>query len=121
MRRHFKATAARCGWGDTAEDIVGELLAKMEGAIDTVATQLPQGFPEDVATAVFEGMRAQARRLHEQPADWFAGRAPAMLQERPGHRLHRRRKRVDSATPNGALADEVCIMSPMPQLRGTHA
>lgn len=68
MRRHFNATAARCGWGDNAEDIVGELLAKVEGAIDTVATQLPQGFPEDVATAIFEGMRAQAGRLQEQPA-----------------------------------------------------
>lgn len=67
MRRHFNATAARCGWGDNAEDIVGELLEKVEGAIDAVARQLPQGFPEDVATAIFEGMRAQARRLQEQP------------------------------------------------------
>ncbi len=40
----------------------------VESAIDTVATQLPQGFPEDVATTIFEGMRTQARRLQEQPA-----------------------------------------------------
>jgi serine/threonine-protein kinase HipA len=69
MRRHFNATAAKCGWGANAEDIIGELLAKVDGAIDTVASQLPQGFPEDVAVAIFEGMRTQARRLREQPAD----------------------------------------------------
>jgi serine/threonine-protein kinase HipA len=68
MRRHFNATAARCGWGEDAEDIIGELLANVDGAIDAVAGQLPQGFPQDVATAIFEGMRTQARRLQEQPA-----------------------------------------------------
>jgi serine/threonine-protein kinase HipA len=67
MRRHFNATAAICGWGDNAEDIIGELLARVEGAIDAVARQLPEGFPEDVAVAIFEGMRTQARRLEEQP------------------------------------------------------
>ncbi len=68
MRRHFNTTAAKCGWGDNAEDIIGELLGKVDAAIDTVAKQLPEDFPEDVATAIFEGMRAQAQRLHEQPA-----------------------------------------------------
>jgi serine/threonine-protein kinase HipA len=68
MRRHFNATAAKCGWGENAEDIISELLSKVDGAIKTVAHQLPLGFPEDVATAIFEGMRGQARRLQEQPA-----------------------------------------------------
>lgn len=68
MRRHFNATAARCGWGENAEDIIGELLAKVDGSIEAVAKQLPPGFPEDVATAIFEGMRTQARRLQEQPS-----------------------------------------------------
>lgn len=67
MRRHFNATAAKCGWGENAEDIIGELLSKVDGAIETVAKQLPPGFPEDVAAAIFEGMRNQARRLQEQP------------------------------------------------------
>lgn len=69
MRRHFNATAAKCGWGESAEDIIGELLARVEGAIDAAAMQLPQGFPQDVAAAIFEGVRTQARRLREQPAD----------------------------------------------------
>lgn len=68
MRRHFNATAARCGWGESAEDIIGELLAKVDGAIDAVATQLPEAYPEDVAAAIFEGIRTQARRLRAQPA-----------------------------------------------------
>ena len=68
MRRHFNATAARCGWGENAEDIIGELLGKLEGAIEAAARQLPGGFPQDVADAVFQGMRAQAKRLREQPS-----------------------------------------------------
>lgn len=67
MRRHFNATAARCGWGDNAEDLMGELLARVEPAIEDVASQLPAGFPEEVAGAIFEGMRSQAKRLQEQP------------------------------------------------------
>lgn len=67
MRRHFNATAARCGWGDNAEDVIGELLAKAEPAIESVAKQLPTGFPEDVAHAIFKGIRSQAKRLQEQP------------------------------------------------------
>ncbi len=68
MRRHFNATAARCGWGENAEDIIGELLAKVEPAIEAITKQLPLDFPKDVATAIFEGMRTQAKRLQEQPA-----------------------------------------------------
>ena len=66
MRRHFNATAAHCGWGGDAEDIISELLAMLEPAIDGAAKQLPAGFPEDVAHAIFKGMRSQAKRLREQ-------------------------------------------------------
>lgn len=68
MRRHFNATAARCGWGENAEDIIGDLMARLEPAIETVARQLPPDFPNDVAMAIFEGMRTQAKRLQGQPA-----------------------------------------------------
>jgi serine/threonine-protein kinase HipA len=67
MRRHFNAMAARCGWGDDAEDIIGELLSRVEAAIDGAARQVPAGFPEDVAMSIFDGLRAQAKRLQEQP------------------------------------------------------
>jgi serine/threonine-protein kinase HipA len=69
LRRHFNAMAARCGWGDDAEDVIGELLERVEPAIESVGKELPRGFPEDVAHAIFEGLRAQVRRLREQPAN----------------------------------------------------
>jgi serine/threonine-protein kinase HipA len=69
LRRHFNAMAARCGWGDDAEDVIGELLEGVEPAIESVGKELPRGFPEDVAHAIFEGLRAQVRRLREQPAN----------------------------------------------------
>jgi serine/threonine-protein kinase HipA len=57
-----------CGWGGNAQDVIGELLVRIEPAIEGAAIQLPAGFPEGVAQAVFSGMRAQAKRLQEQPA-----------------------------------------------------
>lgn len=68
MRRHFNATAAKCGWGKNAEDMMGELLAKVEPAIATVMQQLPLNFPPDVAEAIFEGVRKQVQRLEAQPS-----------------------------------------------------
>ena len=68
MRRHFNATAAKCGWGENAEDIISELLARVEPAIEAVTRQLPPGFPQDVAVAIFEGVRKQVKRLEGQPS-----------------------------------------------------
>jgi len=68
MRRHFNATASRCGWGENAEDIICELLEKVAPAIAAVEQALPVGFPEDVALAIFAGMRLQAQKLREQPS-----------------------------------------------------
>ena len=42
LRRHFNATAARCGWGANAEDILAELPARVEPAI---AALLPDDLP----------------------------------------------------------------------------
>lgn len=68
MRRHFNHTAARCGWGDDAEDIIQELLDRVEPAIAAVEKRLPTDFPEPVAVAIFKGMRSQAKKLREQPS-----------------------------------------------------
>lgn len=67
LRRHFNATAARCGWGANAEDILEELLARVEPAIAAVTRLMPAGFPHDVAEAIFGGVRQQVRRLQAQP------------------------------------------------------
>lgn len=68
LRRHFNATAVKCGWGENAEDIISELLARVEPAIEAVTRQLPPGFPQDVAVAIFEGVRKQVKRPEEQPS-----------------------------------------------------
>ncbi|MEY4710807.1 MAG: hypothetical protein RIS88_257 [Pseudomonadota bacterium] len=67
MRRHFNATAARCGWGANAEDIMEELLTRVEPAITAVTRLMPAGFPQDVGEAIFAGVRQQVRRLQAQP------------------------------------------------------
>lgn len=67
MRRHFNATAAKCGWGVDAEDIISELLDRVEPAIAAVTRQLPVDFPQDVADAIIEGVRKQVQRLQAQP------------------------------------------------------
>lgn len=61
MRGHFNVTAARCGWGASAENILAELLARLEPAIAAVTLQIPADFPQDVAEAIFEGVRRQAQ------------------------------------------------------------
>lgn len=68
LRHHFNTMAARCGWGANAEDILAELLARVEPAIAAVTLQIPADFPHDVAEAIFEGVRTQAQRLQGQPA-----------------------------------------------------
>lgn len=67
MRRHFNATAMKCGWGENAKDIISELLNRVEPAIAGVTQQMPVDFPLDVAESIFEGVRRQARRLQAQP------------------------------------------------------
>lgn len=68
MRRHFNATAMKCGWGENAEDIISELLNRVELAIAGVTRQMPVDFPLDVAESIFEGVRRQAQRLQGQPS-----------------------------------------------------
>ena len=68
MRRHFNATAGKCGWGENAEDIISELLNRVELAIAVVTRQMPVDFPMDVAEPIIEGVRKQAQRLQAQPS-----------------------------------------------------
>jgi len=69
LRRHFNATAAKCGWGENAEDIISELLNRVEPAIAAVTRQIPADFPQDVAEFIIEGVRKQAQRLQNQPSN----------------------------------------------------
>lgn len=65
-RRHWLAQAQQVGLGAaSAERLIEEVVAGVEGAIDQVSQQLPAGFPPDVAETILSGVRNQAARLVE--------------------------------------------------------
>ncbi len=66
-RRHFDITAARHFRLPDAEDLIEEVLARTPSAIEEVAGKLPAGFPEQVATSIFEGLRWSADKLAGMP------------------------------------------------------
>lgn len=64
QRRHWLAMAQQVALGKgVAEQIIEALLAQTDVVIDQVSGFVPPGFPEDVAEAIFAGLKAQARRL----------------------------------------------------------
>lgn len=63
VRRHFNATAAACGWGADMEDLLGETLPRVPGALEEVMQQLPATFPADVAEAICSGVKAQVSQI----------------------------------------------------------
>lgn len=63
VRRHFNATAAACGWGSDMEDLLGDTLWRVPGALEEVLQQLPPSFPGDVADAICAGVQSQLARI----------------------------------------------------------
>lgn len=62
--RHWLSTAQACRFPvDEMETIIKELLEGMDGVIARVVTQLPAAFPEEVALAIFAGMKGVRDRL----------------------------------------------------------
>jgi serine/threonine-protein kinase HipA len=62
--RHWIAQAQQAGLGQAAaEGILAEVAQAAPHVIEAVSQQVPQGFPMDVADAVFTGVARQARRL----------------------------------------------------------
>ncbi|CAG9250348.1 MULTISPECIES: type II toxin-antitoxin system HipA family toxin [Burkholderia] len=62
--RHWIAQGARVGL--TEHDVraaMADVAARTEPAIAAVASRIPADFPADVADAIFDGMRRQARKL----------------------------------------------------------
>ncbi|MCH1909979.1 type II toxin-antitoxin system HipA family toxin [Stenotrophomonas sp. Y6] len=68
-RRHWNQTARVCGVANGAEPWIGDLLERVEPAIQTVEATLPADFPDRVATPVFEGLRHAAARLAQMAPD----------------------------------------------------
>ena len=63
QRRHFNSTAKRFGYGETAEPLIQELIARTPAVINEVQGALPPGFSNVVADKVLGGLQAAARSL----------------------------------------------------------
>ncbi len=65
QRRHFNAMASQCGYGKDAEPIIGRLLERTDSVVQEVAARLPAGFPQQVASSIFKGLKTSAEKLHD--------------------------------------------------------
>ncbi|RYZ12855.1 MAG: type II toxin-antitoxin system HipA family toxin [Comamonadaceae bacterium] len=64
--RHWDGVAKLAGLGD-ARALCDELAAQVPEVLRTVEAQLPAGFPQPLAAAIFEGIRSTAQRLESAP------------------------------------------------------
>jgi serine/threonine-protein kinase HipA len=63
QRRHFDSTARACGIGVAGKTIVEEVLATTPKVINLVSASLPRNFPDQVASAILNGLGSMADRL----------------------------------------------------------
>lgn len=67
-RRHWNEMARRCGLGLDAEGLISELIDRTPTAIAKVESNLPKGFPLNIAAPILSGLRMAAERLAKMPA-----------------------------------------------------
>jgi serine/threonine-protein kinase HipA len=67
-RRHFNSTARKVGYGDNAEPLLQEIIARTPEVVEKVRAELPEGFSEQVADKILGGMLAAARALESMSA-----------------------------------------------------
>lgn len=67
-RRHFNATARACGLGRDMEDIIDDVVAKTPTVIESVAADLPKGFPAALFESVTAGLRRSAKQIGKMTA-----------------------------------------------------
>jgi len=63
QRRHFNSTARKVGYGENAEPLLQELVARTPQAVAKVGAELPEGFSQQVADQVLGGLLSAARSL----------------------------------------------------------
>ncbi|SKB25957.1 type II toxin-antitoxin system HipA family toxin [Luteibacter sp. 22Crub2.1] len=69
QRRHFNSTARKVGYGDTAEPLIEEVLARVPGAVGQVLSELPPDLSPKVVESILGGLLAAADSLAAMPAD----------------------------------------------------
>jgi serine/threonine-protein kinase HipA len=62
-RRHWIATAERCGIAAEADEIIDALVTRAAQAVDTAQELLPRGFPTAVSGPMLDGVRRAAKQL----------------------------------------------------------
>lgn len=65
-RWHWVAMARKLGLPD-APALIEEIIQRTPAVLDSVAAQLPRGFPEYIFDAISKGMRQAAKRLAAEP------------------------------------------------------
>lgn len=66
FHRHWISTAKRCNFPeDEMAQIIERVLAELDRVIAQVEGELPEQFPDDVATPIFEGMKRARERIRE--------------------------------------------------------
>ena len=64
LRRHWIAQGQQVGLSpDDVDEMIASVTHATQHVIDAVAEQLPSGFPEDLASAIFDGMLKHSKKL----------------------------------------------------------
>lgn len=69
QRRHFNSTAKKVGYGQDAEPLLQEIIARTPEVVSQVQAELPKGFSQKVADKVLGGLLKAARTLEGMPAE----------------------------------------------------
>ena len=62
-RRHFNATARRCGLGAGMESIIDDIITRTPSVIESVGASLPKGFPAKLFSSVTTALQKAAQRF----------------------------------------------------------
>jgi len=63
QRRHFNSTAKKVGYGDSAEPLLQDFIARTPAIVEKVRNGLPDGFSEKVADRILSGVLEAAKAL----------------------------------------------------------
>lgn len=64
FRRHWLSTAKICNFPeDEMVQIIENILGKMDRVVEQVSSELPKGFPKDIAQPIFDGMKSAKDRM----------------------------------------------------------
>ncbi len=63
QRRHFELLGHKLGLGEQAAVLIDEMAARTGDVVSLVADELPRGFAQGLADAIFDGMTRAAKRL----------------------------------------------------------